>query len=143
MKHCPKKKSIGLLGGTFDPIHNGHLRISMLALRHFCLDEVWWIISLANPLKKKQNITSFDERIKKAQAYPKVKKIIVSGIEKEIKTPYSIDVINHLIKKNRKVQFVWLQMLIIWKKCMSGKNGERFFINFRLQFLIVHFTLLI
>ena len=143
MKHCPKKKSIGLLGGTFDPIHNGHLRISMLALRHFCLDEVWWIISLANPLKKKQNITSFEERIKKAKAYPKGKKIIVSGIEKEIKTPYSIDVINHLIKKNRKVQFVWLQGVDNLEKMHEWKKWREIFINFRLQFLIVHFTLLI
>ena len=127
MKYCPKKKSIGLLGGTFDPIHNGHLRISMLALRHFCLDEVWWIISLANPLKKKQNITSFEERIKKAKAYPKGKKIIVSGIEKEIKTPYSIDVINHLIKKNRKVQFVWLQGVDNLEKMHEWKKWREIF----------------
>ena len=127
MKYCPKKKSIGLLGGTFDPIHNGHLRISMLALRHFCLDEVWWIISLANPLKKKQNITSFEERIKKAKAYPKGKKIIVSGIEKEIKTPYSIDVINYLIKKNRKIQFVWLQGVDNLEKMHEWKKWREIF----------------
>ena len=44
----PKKKKYRATRRTFDPIHNGHLRISMLALTHFCLDEVWWIISLAN-----------------------------------------------------------------------------------------------
>ena len=127
MKHFQRKKSIGLLGGTFDPIHNGHLRISMLALTHFCLDEVWWIISLANPLKKKQKITSFEERIEKARAYPKDKKIIVSGIEKEIRTPYSIDVINHLIKKNKKVQFVWLQGVDNLKKMHEWKKWREIF----------------
>ena len=52
----------------------------------------------------------------------------MSGIEKEIKTPYSIDVINHLIKKHRKVQFVWLQGVDNLEKMHKWKKMERDFL---------------
>ena len=103
-----KKKSVGLLGGTFDPVHDGHLRISLLALKHFNLDEIWWIVSLQNPLKMNQKISHFDTRFNKAKKFVKNNKISVLEIEKKIKTPYSIDIINYLMLKNPKVQFVWL-----------------------------------
>ena len=54
MKNQKIKKNIGLFGGTFDPIHFGHLRLSARALIKLKLDEIWWVISLSNPLKKKK-----------------------------------------------------------------------------------------
>ena len=53
IKFIRQKRCIGILGGTFDPAHKGHKRISNMALNILKLDEIWWLVSLSNPLKKK------------------------------------------------------------------------------------------
>ena len=54
---------VGLLGGSFNPAHEGHLHISRLALDHLGLDELWWLVSPRNPLKPARGMASFDERL--------------------------------------------------------------------------------
>ena len=49
------KKRIGILGGSFNPPHSGHVHISLLALKKLNLDEIWWLVSLSNPLKRSVN----------------------------------------------------------------------------------------
>ena len=68
-----QKKYIGLLGGSFDPAHKGHLGISKIAIRKFKLKKIYWVITKKNPFKNK-TFYSLDERIKYAKKYLKFKK---------------------------------------------------------------------
>ena len=61
-------RRIGLLGGSFNPAHGGHLHISRLALQHLGLDEVWWLVSPQNPLKPPAGMAPFAERLAQARA---------------------------------------------------------------------------
>lgn len=121
------KKSVGLLGGTFDPPHNGHSRISMLALKHFKLDEVWWIVSLLNPLKNEKTISSFDFRVNEAKKISRNSNIIISSVEKDIKTPYTIDVLDYLTFKHPKISFVWLLGVDNLEKMHDWKDWRKIF----------------
>ncbi len=103
-----QKINIGLLGGTFDPPHLGHLRISYIAIKRLKLDEIWWIVSLSNPLKEKEKVSSFNKRLEKAKKFVKIKKIIVTDLEKKINSPYTIDLICYLKKKYPWRNFVWI-----------------------------------
>ena len=96
-----QKKYVGLLGGSFDPAHKGHLGISKIAIKKFKLKKIYWVITKKNPFKNK-TFYSLKERIKYA-------KNVVKG-QKEIETIYLdnivgssriIDVINYFIKKKK------------------------------------------
>ena len=94
-----QKKYIGLLGGSFDPAHKGHLGISKIAIRKFKLKKIYWVITKKNPFKNK-TFYSLDERIKYAKKISKVqKKIQAVYLENIVKSSRSIDVINYFIKK--------------------------------------------
>ncbi len=94
-----QKKYIGLLGGSFDPAHKGHLGISKIAIRKFKLKKIYWVITKKNPFKNK-TFYSLDERVKYANRISKVqKKIQAVYLENVIKSSRSIDVINFFIKK--------------------------------------------
>ena len=96
-----QKKYIGLLGGSFDPAHKGHLGISKIAIRKFKLKKIYWVITKKNPFKNK-TFYSLDERIKYAKkmtkAQNKIKTIYLDNI---IKSSRIIDVINYFIKKKK------------------------------------------
>ena len=98
-----QKKYIGLLGGSFDPAHKGHLAISIISLKKFKLKKVCWIITKKNPFKKK-TFYSLEERIKYAKKITKPqKKIKTMYLDKIIKSSRTVDVINYFInKKNTK-----------------------------------------
>ena len=97
-----EKKRIGILGGSFDPPHHGHLEISKLAIKKLLLDKVYWCITKKNPLKNKA-FFSLHKRIKKSKAITsKVKKIKIKFFENKIKSTNTIDLINYLRKKNKK-----------------------------------------
>ena len=90
-----QKKRIGIFGGSFDPPHHGHLRISKLAIKKLYLDKIYWCITKKNPLKKKP-LFSLHERIKKSKAITnKIKKITIKFFETKI------NLIKYLKKKNK------------------------------------------
>ena len=96
-----QKKYIGLLGGSFDPAHKGHLSISNIAIKSLKLKKIYWVITKKNPFKNK-TFYSLDERIKYAKKFTKSqKKIKIIYLDDIIKSSRIIDVINYFIKKKK------------------------------------------
>ena len=95
------KKPIGILGGSFDPAHKGHLTISKIAIKKIKLSKVLWIVTKQNPFKGKA-FYSLTQRLAKAKKIAKnTRKIQVIHFEKTIHSSRSIDAINYLIYKKR------------------------------------------
>ncbi len=96
-----QKKNIGLLGGSFDPVHKGHLGISKIAIKKFKLKKIYWVVTKKNPFKNK-TFYSLEERIQYAKKITKEhKKIKTIYIDNIIKSSRIIDVINYFIKKKK------------------------------------------
>ena len=96
------QKRIGILGGSFDPPHNGHLEISKLAIKKLFLDEIYWCVTKKNPFKKKA-FFSISERIKKSKIITnRVKKIKIKFFEDKVKSTNTIDLIKYLKIKSKK-----------------------------------------
>lgn len=100
-------KKIGVLGGSFNPAHNGHLEISCQTMEKLNLDEIWWIITSKNPFKDAKTYLSLDKRIKIAKEVIKDNKIKIHNFEEKINSPYTVDLINHL-KQSYDDNFVWI-----------------------------------
>ncbi|MFL2660191.1 MAG: nicotinate (nicotinamide) nucleotide adenylyltransferase [Alphaproteobacteria bacterium] len=100
-------KKIGVLGGSFNPAHNGHLEISCQTMEKLNLDEIWWIITSKNPFKDAKTYLSLDKRIKIAKEVIKDNKIKIHSFEEKINSPYTVDLINHL-KQSYDDNFVWI-----------------------------------
>ncbi|HXC29141.1 MAG TPA: nicotinate-nucleotide adenylyltransferase [Stellaceae bacterium] len=102
-------RRIGLLGGSFNPAHGGHLHISLLALQRLDLDEVWWLVSPQNPLKPVKEMAPFAKRRASAEALAKGQpRIAVSAIEATLGTSYTADTIAALHQRFPHTRFVWL-----------------------------------
>ncbi|MBM3488304.1 MAG: nicotinate-nucleotide adenylyltransferase, partial [Alphaproteobacteria bacterium] len=99
---------IGLLGGSFNPAHEGHRHISLLALKHLHLDEVWWLVSPQNPLKSSDGMAPFAERMEGAQRIARHPSILVSDIEQRLGTRYTADTLKALRRCFPRIEFVWL-----------------------------------
>ena len=94
-------KSVGLLGGSFDPAHKGHLIISEIAIKKINLNTILWIVTKQNPFKGKAYY-SLSQRISEAKKISKkIKKIKVIHLDKTIKSSRSINTINYLINKKK------------------------------------------
>jgi nicotinate-nucleotide adenylyltransferase len=94
------KKKIGILGGTFDPPHLGHLHISKIALNKLKLDSVIWIITKQNPLKEKPYF-SLKARIKMSKSMiQKEKNIFAEYLDDVIKSTNTFKLLRFLKKKN-------------------------------------------
>lgn len=99
---------IGLLGGSFNPAHEGHRHISLFALQRLRLDAVWWLVSPQNPLKAKEGMASFEDRVASAEAVARHPKILVSEIESRLGTRYTIDTLRALRCRRTRDRFVWI-----------------------------------
>ena len=123
------KSKIGVLGGSFDPAHKGHLAISKKALQRYKLKKIIWAITLKNPLKKKNN-TSISERIQSCKKIIKLNNFIkIKFFENILKSNKTIDLINYLKKTtNSEIYFLmgadnlinfhkWHKWKTISKKC--------------------------
>ena len=101
-----QKKYIGLLGGSFDPAHKGHLGISRIAIKKLKLKKIYWVITKKNPFKN-ETFYSLDERINYAKKITKVqKKIQTIYLDDIINSSRIIDVINYF-KRKKKIQNIF------------------------------------
>tara|TARA_Y100000590_G_scaffold321066_1_gene363478 strand:+ start:147 stop:728 length:582 start_codon:yes stop_codon:yes gene_type:complete len=100
-------KNIGLLGGSFDPPHQGHLHISIEGKKRLKLDEVWWLVTPQNPLKISKPAT-YKERVNNCKIITKNFPIKIKEIEKKINSNYSFKTINFLQNHYRNINFFWL-----------------------------------
>ena len=106
-KLVTRRNKIGILGGSFDPAHKGHLTISKEAIKRFILRNVIWAITKKNPFKKKTH-TSLDNRIKHCKKIIGSSKLIkVKFYEDTIKSNKTFDLINH-ISKNKKNEIYFI-----------------------------------
>lgn len=99
--------SVGLLGGSFDPPHRGHVEISLAALKRFGLDRMWWLVTPGNPLKAHTPAT-LERRMQAAQAMMQHPRIEISDIEARLGTRYTAETLRHLRARYPGVRFVWL-----------------------------------
>lgn len=98
---------VGLLGGSFNPAHDGHLYLSVQALRRLELDQVWWLVSPQNPLKPRAGMAPFAERLRRACELARHPRIRVLDLEARLGTHYSIDTLRRLVGRPG-LRFVWL-----------------------------------
>ncbi len=101
-------RRVGLLGGSFNPAHEGHRHISLEALKRLRLDEVWWLVSPQNPLKPAAEMASFARRFAGARAVAKSPRIKVLDLEARLGTRYTIDTVTAIRRLFPRTRFVWL-----------------------------------
>ena len=101
-------RRVGVLGGSFNPAHEGHLYISRLALKNLGLDEIWWMVSPQNPLKSPRGMAPFAQRMKSAKAMAQDPRVKVTGIEQRLGTRYTADSLRALKSRFPRLKFVWL-----------------------------------
>ena len=100
-------KNVGILGGSFDPPHKGHLYISLEAKKILKLEEVWWLVTPQNPLKISRP-ANYKERVKNCKLISKNKPIKIKEIEKKINSKYSYQTIKYLNNHYKNINFIWL-----------------------------------
>ncbi len=98
----------GLLGGSFNPAHGGHRRITQFALHALGLDEAWWLVSPGNPLKPGAGMAPLAARIESARKQARRAPIRVSALEREFGTRYTVDTLKILRRRWPKRRFIWL-----------------------------------
>ena len=99
--------TVGLLGGSFDPPHEGHVHITKQALKAFGLSKIWWLVSPSNPIKinQPQDLKKRFEASKKVMRHPSV---IITNIEDHLKTKYTAETLQKIQSIYPGVKFVWL-----------------------------------
>jgi nicotinate-nucleotide adenylyltransferase len=99
---------IGLFGGTFDPPHAAHLGATLLAMKRLRLDRVWWLVTPGNPLKDTRGLQPLEQRMAAAKALARHPRIDITGVESVIKTRYTFDTLDYLVRRCPGVRFVWV-----------------------------------
>lgn len=103
-----KKIRVGILGGTFNPAHEGHRYISLEAIKRLKLNFVIWLVSPQNPLKTENVKGSLDKRVEIAKEVKQSNKILISDIEKYFKNNFTVNSLKRIKKIHPGVEFIWL-----------------------------------
>ena len=103
-------KKIGIYSGSFNPIHHGHVMLANYLVEFSDLDELWFVVTPQNPLKKKEDLLDDDERLKMVQlALGDDPRFHVSDIEMHLPTPsYTINTLTSLSEQNPDTEFVFI-----------------------------------
>jgi len=101
-------KRVGLLGGSFNPAHEGHRQLSLSAIDALGLDELWWLVSPGNPLKSDADMAPYEARFSSAQEIARETPIHVSDFERKAATRYTVDTLRALLGEHPHDRFIWL-----------------------------------
>ena len=106
------KKRIGILGGSFNPAHEGHAHIADMAVRSLDLDELWWMVSPQNPLKTSDDMAPFHKRLESALEIAKTctlnKRMKITALEKHLKYHLTYQTLSALRNRTQKARLVWV-----------------------------------
>lgn len=103
-----RRRTIGLLGGSFNPAHAGHRLIADHALQALGLDEVWLLVSPGNPLKARDGMRSAADRLASARVIAGRRRVIATDIEQHLRTRFTVDTLRLLRRRFPRARFVWL-----------------------------------
>lgn len=103
-----RRLRVGLLGGSFNPAHEGHRHVAERALRALRLDQVWLMVSPGNPLKHGREMAPLAERLAGARRIAGGPRIIATDIERHLGTRYTADTVRALQRRFPRARFVWL-----------------------------------
>jgi nicotinate-nucleotide adenylyltransferase len=103
-----RARRIGILGGSFNPAHEGHRHVAEAALRGLGLDEVWLLVSPGNPLKPVAGMAPFPVRLRSAESIADGRRILAVGLEETWRTRYTRDTLGLLRRRFPRARFVWL-----------------------------------
>ncbi len=98
---------VGLLGGSFDPPHRGHVHITLEALRRFGLDRIWWMVSPGNPLKADAP-AAMERRLAACRQIMRHPRVEVTDVEARLGTRFTAETLLKLRRAYPRVTFVWL-----------------------------------
>ena len=101
-------KTVGLLGGSFNPAHEGHRLIAERALKELNPDCLWWMVSPQNPLKQKPKGDDFAKRLASTRPFANHPHMLVTDIEKLLGSRYSYETIQALQTLFPKTRFIWI-----------------------------------
>ena len=104
----PQGRRIGLFGGSFNPVHDGHMALAREALRRLSLDQVWWMVSPQNPLKDPRDTGDFSERFAAAKALANHRRMVVLDIEARLDSRTTAQTFRKLAPVFRRGRFVWI-----------------------------------
>jgi nicotinate-nucleotide adenylyltransferase len=123
---------IGLLGGSFNPAHEGHLHLARTALARLGLDQVWLMVSPGNPLKPVRGMAPLAERLGSAQRLADGRRIVATDIERHLRTRFAVDTLAALRRRFPRATFIWLMgadnltQLPRWRRWMDLARGTAF-----------------
>ena len=106
-KQAASRPRVGLLGGSFNPAHEGHVYVSTEALKRLRLDAVWWLVSPQNPLKSARGMAPLPERVAGAKWLADHPRIRVTALESRLGTQFTVDTVTRLSAWGTH-DFVWL-----------------------------------
>jgi len=102
-------KKVGLLGGSFNPAHKGHRHIALLALAHYDLDYIWWLVTPQNPLKDKTDMAAYDERFASAlEIIHEHPQMMATHLENELGTNYTYETVQGLMAAFPETEFMFI-----------------------------------
>lgn len=103
-----RRMRIGLLGGSFNPAHEGHIQLACKALVSLRLDQVWLMVSPGNPLKSRKGMAPFSQRLETARALADGRRIIAMDIEQRLGQRYTVRTVAMLRQRFPHCRFIWL-----------------------------------
>ena len=124
------RRPVGILGGSFNPPHLGHVHISQVALRMFGLGKIYWVYAKQNPLKEVYP-SSFKDRFEETKKLVNSPNIRLSPIEIMNNFQYSFQLLKFLQKRNRHIKFIWVMgedniiQFHLWKNWQWITNNVR------------------
>ncbi len=99
---------IGVFGGSFNPVHEGHLLVAETALRRLRLDWLWWLVTPGNPLKSHGDLADITARLRSVAGIADHPRMIVTAIEADLRTRYTADTLSALVARAPEARFVWI-----------------------------------